>query len=261
MLDTQGAGLTRLRADGLPPFEQIGLLLQGGGALGAYQAGVYQALAEADLHPDWVAGLSIGAVNGALIAGNPPEKRVERLREFWETVTAPPLGLPDAEPSIIGDDATRRLVNQMRTLATMTLGAPHFFSPRLPPPQLWPCGDNPDKISYYESAPLRGTLERLVDFDRINAGSMHFSVNAVNVRSGEFVCFDNTCQRIDPAHVLASCSLPPYLPATKIDGEYYWDGALVSNTPLPAYSTASHSGTCSSSRSICGAPRGTCRTI
>jgi NTE family protein len=227
MLDTQGAR-PAFAADGRP-FERIALLLQGGGALGAYQGGVYQALAEASLHPHRVAGLSIGAVNAALIAGNPPEKRVERLREFWETVTAPPFGIPIPDAPV-ADGPARRLVNQMRTYSIMAFGAPHFFSPRVPP-ALW--GDGKvDEISYYDARPLKETLERLVDFDRINDGSIHFSVNAVNVRSGQFVCFDNTTHRIGPEHVLASGSLPPYLAATEIDGEYYWDGALVSNTPL-----------------------------
>jgi len=230
MLDTQSARPTSLVADGRRQFERVALLLQGGGALGAYQGGVYQALAEADLHPHRVAGLSIGAVNAALIAGNPPEKRVERLREFWEAVTASPLGLPVLEAPAIKDGATRRFVNQLRTLSIMAFGAPHFFSPRVPPP-LWLDG-KVDEISYYDAGALKDTLERLVDFERINDGSIHFSVNAVNVKSGEFVCFDNTTHRIGPEHVLASGSLPPYLPATEIDGEYYWDGALVSNTPL-----------------------------
>ena len=119
-------------------FEQTVLLLQGGGALGSYQAGVYQALAEANLHPDWVAGISIGAINAALIAGNPPEKRVERLREFWEAVSTPPLGVPYLKSIDIDDDAVRRFVNQTRALGILLFGAPHFFTPRLPSPLFWP---------------------------------------------------------------------------------------------------------------------------
>ena len=113
------------------------LLLQGGGALGSYQAGAYQALAEADLHPDWVAGTSIGAVNAALIAGNPPEKRVERLREFWEAVSTSPLGLPDVSSLAIQDDSTHSLLNQARALGILLFGAPHFFVPRFPPRMPW----------------------------------------------------------------------------------------------------------------------------
>jgi NTE family protein len=213
-------------------FEQTVLLLQGGGALGSYQAGVYQALAEADLHPHWVAGISIGAINAALIAGNPPAKRVERLREFWEAVSASPLlGLTYLPSLTIPDDTAHSLLNQTRALGIMLFGAPHFFSPRLPPPMPWGVG-RADAVSFYDVSPLKATLEHLVDFDRINAGNTRLSVGAVDVRSGNFVCFDTTTQRIAPAHIIASGSLPPGFPATEIDGEYYWDGGLVSNTPL-----------------------------
>jgi len=212
-------------------FEQTVLLLQGGGALGSYQAGVYQALAEADLHPDWVAGISIGAVNSALIAGNPPEKRVERLREFWEAVSTSPLGLPYFSSIAIPDDSAHALLNQTRALGILLFGAPDFFTPRFPPPMPWEVS-RADAVSYYDVSPLKATLERLVDFDRINAGGTRLSVGAVNVRTGNFVYFDTTTHRIAPAHILASGSLPPGFPATEIDGEYYWDGGLVSNTPL-----------------------------
>ena len=213
-----------------PPFERIALLLQGGGALGAYQGGVYQALTEANLHPDWVAGISIGAINSALIAGNPPERRVERLRAFWETISTPPPGVVylGLDPR---DETTHRLVNQARAFGTLVAGAPGFFTPRLPPPYLHPPG-SPGALSYYDVTPLKATLERLADFDRINSGEMRFSVGAVNVRSGNFVYFDNMTHRIGPEHVMASGSLPPGFPSTVIDGEHYWDGGLVSNTPL-----------------------------
>ena len=214
-----------------PPFEQIALLLQGGGALGSYQAGVYQALAEANLHPDWVAGISIGSVNAALIAGNAPEKRVEKLREFWEAVCTSPLGIPYFKSLDLRDDLTHRVVNQARALNILLFGAPQFFTPRLPSPLLWPSG-RANTLSHYDVAPLKATLERLVDFDRINDGAMRFSVGAVNVQTGNFVYFDSTTHRIGPAHVMASGSLPPGFPATEIDGEYFWDGGIVSNTPL-----------------------------
>jgi NTE family protein len=214
-----------------PPFERIALLLQGGGALGAYQGGVYQALAEAELHPDWVAGISIGAINAALIAGNPSEQRVEKLRQFWETVSTPPPAAPYLAGGAPRDDTTHRLVNQARALGTLVAGAPGFFVPRLPPPYLHPPG-SPQALSWYDTAPLRATLERLVDFDRLNDGGMRFSVGAVNVRTGNFVYFDNTTHLIGAAHVVASGSLPSGFPATVIDGEHYWDGGLVSNTPL-----------------------------
>ena len=214
-----------------PPFERIALILQGGGALGAYQGGVYQALAEANLHPDWVAGISIGAINSALIAGNPPQKRVERLREFWETVSAPPFGMPYIAALEGRDEFTRGVINQVRSWGALVGGAPGFFQPRVPPPFLYPNGA-PEALSYYDVAPLRVTLERLVDFDLINAGAMRFSVGAVNVRTGNFVYFDSTTHQIGPAHVMASGSLPPGFPPTEIEGEHYWDGGLVSNTPL-----------------------------
>jgi NTE family protein len=214
-----------------PPFDRIALLLQGGGALGSYQAGAYQALAEANLEPEWVAGISIGAVNSALIAGNPPETRVEKLREFWEAVSTPPLGVPYLKSIEITDEFTGRFVNQTRALGILLFGAPHFFQPRIPSPLFWPSQDA-DSVSHYNVAPLKATLERLVDFDRINAGNMRFSIGAVNLRTGNFTYFDSTTHRIKPAHVIASGSLPPGFPATEIDGEYYWDGGLVSNTPL-----------------------------
>ena len=212
-------------------FERIVLLLQGGGALGSYQGGVYQALAEANLHPDWVAGISIGAINAALIAGNPPDKRVDRLREFWESVSTPPLGIPYFDSIEFQNRQAHQLVNQAKAVNILLFGAPHFFAPRLPPATLWP-GGGAAKASYYELTPLKVTLERLVDFDRINAGRMRFCVGSVNVRTGNFVYFDSTCRRIRPEHVIASGSLPPGFPAAEIDGEYYWDGGLVSNTPL-----------------------------
>jgi NTE family protein len=212
-------------------FEQIVLLLQGGGALGSYQAGVYQALAEADLHPNWVAGISIGAINAAIIAGNTPDKRVDRLREFWETVSTSPLGIPYSKSIELPNVFVHHLVNQVRAVNILLFGAPNFFTPRVPPATLWPAG-TPDKASYYNTAPLKAVLERLVDFDRINAGRMRFSVGAVDVATGNFAYFDTTTHRIRPEHVMASGSLPPGFPATEVDGEYYWDGGLVSNTPL-----------------------------
>jgi NTE family protein len=219
------------RKDTRTQFEQIVLVLQGGGALGSYQAGVYQALAEADLHPNWVAGISIGAINSAIIAGNAPDKRVDRLREFWETVSTSPLGIPYFKSIELPNAFVHHLVNQIRAVNILLFGAPSFFTPRVPPATLWPAG-TPDKASYYDTAPLKAVLERLVDFDRINAGHMRFSVGAVNVGTGDFAYFDTTTHHIRPEHVLASGSLPPGFSATEVDGEYYWDGGLVSNTPL-----------------------------
>jgi len=206
--------------------EECILVLQGGGALGAYQAGVYESLHGHGATPDWVAGISIGAINAALIAGNPPERRVERLREFWELVTEP---VGSASLALAGFDRT--VQNRSSALMAVVFGAPGFFAPRVPPAPFQPVG-SVAAISYYDTAPLRETLERLVDFDRINAGPMRLSVGAVNVRTGNFAYFDSANERIDVRHVMASGALPPGFPPIEIDGEHYWDGGLVSNTPL-----------------------------
>jgi NTE family protein len=230
MLTTSPSQARPRRADERPPFECIALLLQGGGALGSYQAGVYHALAEANLHPDWVAGISIGAINSALIAGNPPERRVDRLREFWEAVSDSPFGSAYLR-SIHFTDEYRHFVNQARAFGVAMFGAPHFFAPRFPHPMFLPSSPV-EALSVYDIAPLRETLMQLVDFDRINSKQMRFSVGAVNVQTGNFVSFDNANQVIGPEHVIASGSLPPGFPATEVDNEYFWDGGLVSNTPL-----------------------------
>ena len=223
--------MTATAAPARPDFERIALLLQGGGALGAYQAGVYQALAEADLHPDCVAGISIGAINSALIAGNPPERRVDKLRAFWETVTQPPLGVPHLPGFKLSNDFQHQMVNQWRALGTLMWGAPSFFKPRIPPPIFTP-STTPDRLGFYDITPLKGLLETLVDFDRINAKEIRFGVGATNVKTGNFIYFDNLTHKIGVQHVMASGSLPPGFPATEVDGEFYWDGGIVSNTPL-----------------------------
>jgi NTE family protein len=216
-----------------PPFECTALLLQGGGALGAYQAGVYEALSEAGIHPDWVAGISIGAVNSAIIAGNPPEKRVEGLRRFWERITSDVFGscTRDFLTPLMNGDWVRGLLSQVSANSAMLSGASGFFVPRLPSPWLQPRGSI-EATSFYDASRLKNTLESLVDFDRINAREMRFSVGAVNVRSGNFVYFDSTTHTIRPEHVMASGALPPGFAAIEIDGERYWDGGLISNTPL-----------------------------
>src|SRR5215510_13033165 len=221
------------RARTRPPFECIALLLQGGGALGAYQAGVYEALSEANLHPDWVAGISIGAINSAIIAGNPPDQRVAKLRAFWEGITANPLFDWAAATDLFAPrgDIARSAFNQMSAAWALFGGAPGFFALRQPAPWLHP-GGCLEATSFYETKLLKATLEQLVDFDRINSAEMRFSVGAVNVRTGNFVYFDNTTREIRPEHVMASGSLPPGFPAIEIEGEHYWDGGLLSNTPL-----------------------------
>ncbi len=206
--------------------EDYVLVLQGGGALGAYQAGVFEALSGEGLAPNWVTGTSIGAINCALIAGNAPEQRVERLRQFWDTVSS---AVPKSSFEAVGD--YRALLSSAAALQALVCGVPGFFTPRVPPAPLQAPG-TPAAISYYDTAPLRSTLERLVDFDRINAGEMRLSVSAVNVRTGNHAFFDSVKQRIDVRHIMASGALPPGLPPVEIDGEHYWDGALLSNTPL-----------------------------
>jgi NTE family protein len=214
-----------------PPFDCIALLLQGGGALGAYQGGVYEALAEADLHPDRIAGISIGAINGALIAGNAPEARVDKLRAFWERVTAKPCFDWSERLFPAKSDTAREWLNQMSANLALVSGASGFFTPRFPVPWLHLPGTM-EATSFYDTSRLRPTLERLVDFDRINAQRMRFSVGAVHVRSGNFVYFDTTTHTIGPEHIMASAALPPAFPSVEIEGEHYWDGGSVSNTPL-----------------------------
>ncbi len=200
------------------------LVLQGGGALGAYQAGVYAALSETELQPHWIAGVSIGAINAALIAGNAPEHRVDRLREFWHLVSSGPS---QRLPSWFGDRSTQ---NQWSATMASLVGIPGFFEPRYSPALL--LGGAAPLLSYYDTSPLKATLERLVDFDRINHCEARFSVGAVNVRTGNSVYFDNTRQRIGPEHIMASGALPPGFAPVHIDGDDYWDGGIVSNTPL-----------------------------
>jgi NTE family protein len=218
-----------------PQFERLALVLQGGGALGAYQGGVYQALAEADLHPNWIGGISIGAINAAIIAGNPPKERVARLRAFWERITAPPPWIPSIGTSMLGalefgSDFLHTLVNQTQACTTLMNGAPGFFFPRQIPPFLGSA--NIETNSFYDVGPLRETLEELVDFDRINARETRFAVGAVNIRAGNLEFFDNAERTLGPEHIMASGALPPGFPAVQVGGDYYWDGGLVSNTPL-----------------------------
>jgi NTE family protein len=224
--------MTRKSSIGRPHFDCVALLLQGGGALGAYQGGVYEGLAQAGLHPSWVAGISIGAINAALIAGNAPEARVEKLRSFWETVTADPLGgWVFGQPPELGGDLARQAAIRWFGARAVLHGAPGLFAPRVLHPLLAPLGTS-EATSFYDTSALKSTLERLVDFDRINSGDVRFSVGAVNVATGNFVYFDNRTHKIRPEHIMASGALPPGFPAIEIEDEQYWDGGLVSNTPL-----------------------------
>ncbi len=214
MPDDQGAAEKRV------------LVLQGGGALGSYQAGVYEALTATGFRPNWVAGISIGAINAALIAGNPVESCVERLRTFWERASSTLTGKP-----LFTDERSRGAFTEVAALSTMVFGVPGFFRPRFPPPLFFPTGSTVE-LGFYDTAPLRRTLEELVDFDRLNSGETRFSVGAVNVQTGNFTYFDSAHQRIGPEHVMASGALPPGFPPVEIEGEFYWDGGLVSNTPI-----------------------------
>ena len=212
-------------------FESVVLLLQGGGALGSYQGGVYQALVEQGVTPTWLAGISIGAINSAIIAGNPPKERLAKLRAFWETTSVEEPGLGGFWTSVFTGAVTRSVVNQLAAGKALVGGVPGFFKPRFPPPPLQPDGQAA-ATSWYDTSDLRSTLERLVDFDRINARETRLSIGAVNVRTGNFAYFDNVEVKIRPEHIMASAALPPAFPAIEIDGEFYWDGGLVSNTPL-----------------------------
>ncbi|AUT59952.1 patatin-like phospholipase family protein [Paraburkholderia sp. SIMBA_049] len=226
----------------LPQYETVALMLQGGGALGAYQAGVYQGLDEAGILPNWLAGISIGALNTAIIAGNAPEHRVEKLREFWETICQPAYG-PPMPPALEqaffnSNDTVRKAFTAMQAVGALVDGQKGFFTPRFPPP-LPAVSVPPQLASYYDTTPLKATLERLCDFDRINSKEVHVSVGAVNVHTGNFAYFDNTHKTLRPEHFMASGALPPGFGAVEIDGEYYWDGGLMSNTPLYEVAQAS----------------------
>ncbi|MDU1809267.1 MAG: patatin-like phospholipase family protein, partial [Bradyrhizobium sp.] len=214
-----------------PTQSQRVLVLQGGGALGSYQAGAYQALCHFDFEPEWVAGISIGAINAAIIAGNDRDKRVGRLKEFWEMVSSPVPWKP-----LLNGDHHRSAFNEASAALIAAFGVPGFFTPRFPPAPLWPAGSL-QSVSYYDTAPLKRTLERLVDFDRINDLKTRLSVGAVGITTGNFTYFDNVefkkqGKRIGPEHIMASGALPPGFPPVEIDGEHYWDGGIASNTPL-----------------------------
>ncbi len=206
------------------------LLLQGGGALGSFQAGVYERLDQLSIDIDWVAGISIGAVNAAIIAGNPPERRVERLDAFWRKLSGgmPNFLLPE-------DDHIREAAHLSAAAAVAMFGVPGFFRPHMIPPPFQPEG-TPGATSFYETDPMVETLDSLVDWDLLNDGPVRLSVGAVDVENGNFAYFDTRDPvkptRIDARHIMASGALPPGLPAVEIDGRHYWDGGLVSNTPL-----------------------------
>lgn len=222
-------------SDAAGAYETRALVLQGGGALGAYQAGVYEGLHEAGIELTDLAGISIGALNAAIIAGNPAERRVERLHAFWNTICQPyvgPVANPLFEHSLFQiNDLARQFLGAVHAGSALMVGQKGFFHPRFPPAALSAALD-PACVGHYDTRPLKDTLESLCDFDRINDGGLHVSIGAVNVRTGNFAYFDNRRTRLRPEHFMASGALPPAFPAIEIEGEYYWDGGLVSNTPL-----------------------------
>jgi NTE family protein len=217
-------------------YDEVVLVLQGGGALGSYQAGVFEGLFESNIEPDWITGISIGALNTAIIAGNRPEDRLKSMKGFWHKIcktNSLPLNLSFLSPYINGLNINfRKFVSAFSATRTIFEGQNGFFTPRRPLPLPFINSVSPDEISYYKINELKETLLEFVNFDLINSKKIRVSVGAVNVKTGNFVYFDNTKEELKPEHFMASGALPPGFPAVEINGEYYWDGGLVSNTPL-----------------------------
>lgn len=208
-------------------YDQVVYLLQGGGALGAYQAGVCEALLEHGSNPDWIVGTSIGAINGAIIAGNAPQDRIAKLHEFWDKISLPLPSFTGVEDNVFLQESLNFFYSQWATI----YGQPNFFSPRLINPLLF-IANTPDKISFYDTSELKETLKNVINFDLLNKCHIRLTLGAVRIKGGKAARFDNTHQVIGPEHIMASSALPPGFPAIKIDGEYYWDGGLSSNTPF-----------------------------
>jgi NTE family protein len=215
------------------------LVLQGGGALGAYHVGAYEALAKHDFHPDWVCGISIGAFNAAVIAGNPREARVKRLGEMWESISWPSVLPPSSNAEL------HWWQNSLSFAEGLWFGQPNFFRPR--PFSPWLVPDGQYAVSFYDTAPMAGTLKQFADFALIDGGATRLSLGVTEITSGELKFFNNFAERrpiepkdfmkhvrIQPEHVLASGSLPPGFPPIEIGEESYWDGGCISNTPLEA---------------------------
>lgn len=209
----------------LKDFERVVFVFQGGGALGAYQVGLFRAFTENDYQPDWLIGTSIGAVNASIIAGNAPQERLEKLMCFWETISQdalPPFGTQH--------ESFRRYFNFLSAERSLITGVEQFFYPNIRFP--WLAHDTtPDQISYYVIEPLKQRLTEIIDFDRINKGDIRLTLSSVEIEHGKTVYFDNQKETITPEHILASAALPPGFPAVKINGKYYWDGGIYSNAP------------------------------
>lgn len=199
---------------------QTVLVLQGGGALGAFECGVVKALEERSIHPDLVAGVSIGAFNAAIIAAN-PGSATTALEAFWHELSLDTPYVPDEE--------LRRSVS---SLQSVMFGAPHFFRPRWFEPVLSPAQLPINWISFYDPSPLKATLSKYVAFEKLRDSPVRLLLTAVDVETGQLAMFDSYVDEITPDHILASGSLPPGFPWTTIDGKHYWDGGLVSNSPL-----------------------------
>ena len=225
----EGAGQAPC-ADAQPTPLQHVMVLQGGGALGAYQGGVFEVLQAQGLHPDWMVGTSIGAINSAIIAGNPPPRRLQRLRAFWDGVARQATPLQWLAPMASQAPWLAEVARNSELLHTFAQGIPGFFRPRGLVPFDQPLPSS--QASFYDTSPLRETLLSLVDFDYLNAAHVRCTVCAVNVADGELAIFDNTKHPLTPEHIMASGALPPGFPAVIIDGQAYWDGGIYSNTPL-----------------------------
>ncbi len=230
----------RTPAESARDYQSVALVLQGGGALGSYQCGVYEGLHAGGIAPDWFVGTSIGAINAAIMAGNAPGQRVERLHQFWDMICEP-VGL--AAPIAAWVRALlawsppypklHEWANSLGALGALAFGQRGFFQVRQQPPFMLADG-SPAATSFYDTAPLQSTLEQFIDFDRINArkDGLRLSVGAVQVETGNSRYFDSAVEKIGPEHIMASGALPPAFAAIEIEGKHYWDGGIVSNTPL-----------------------------
>lgn len=220
----------RVKSESIPSlvrnYEFVALVFQGGGALGSYQAGVFEGLSEAGIEPNWMSGVSIGAINASIIAGNKPENRVAKLKEFWETVTDHGYA-----SHLAGNDDMRTFHNMTSAFMSMISGIPGFYKPRMLSPWQQVPGQA-GATSHYDTSDLKDHLNSLIDWDILNSASHRLSVGAVNVRTGNYKYFDTALERLGPEHIMASGALPPAFPAMKIGSEFYWDGGIVSNTPL-----------------------------
>jgi NTE family protein len=227
-LGEAGSSQNKARAEhphrDLSKFGQVVLVLQGGGAHGAYHAGVYEALQEAGIEPDWVVGTSIGSVNGSLIAGNAPAARLDRLREFWHRVVGNQIFEPATSLPLIG--------RKLPIWAALINGVDGFYAPN-PFAFFGPKTRLPvDAVGLYSTSPLERTLQELVDFTQLAKGAPRLTVGAANIKTSQVRYFDSRDMQLTARHLLASGAMPPVFTPVRVDGTYYWDGGLLSNTPI-----------------------------